>query len=436
MDDVPLLLFLLVLSGLFSGAEIALFSLGPEKLTALKNLTDSKSELSRIARLESLKANPQKLLVTILIGNNVVNVGSAALATIVATNYARENGFADNETMVVAIVTAVMTFLILLFGEITPKSLAHKYAVKFSLFITPALSFLQFILAPIVIPLTSIVKKFSGKEETSHGLTEEELKAALELSEQEGKIEHSEKEWVEKILEFGEHTVENVMTARSKIFALEDSTSIFEAIQEIQETKFSRIPIYHEDLDEVTGILSVHGILEKILDKDIKKLKVANLPLNKTLKIPVTMKIDTLLHTFQDENTHMALVYDEHGGLLGLITMEDVLEEIFGEIQDETDHETLEIYQSGKHSFIASSEVEIEQLEDFMKEKLEEEFPEKLPWDLEDENKSIGLFLLEKLEKFPTKGEKVKLIKRGKKFVFEIIECEEEQILKVEFKIN
>jgi len=435
MDEVPLLLFLLVLSGLFSGAEIALFSIGPEKITALKNLTDKKSELSRIARLESLKANPQKLLVTILIGNNVVNIGSSALATVMATKYAQDHGFGENETLVIAIVTAIMTFLILLFGEITPKSLAHKYAVKFSLFITPALTLLQFILTPIVYPLTKLVSKFSGSENMKHGLTEDELKAALELSEQEGKIEHSEKEWVEKILEFGEHTVENVMTARSKIFALEDDTGITDAIKQIQENKFSRIPIYHEDLSEVTGILSVHGLLEKILDKNLKKLKVANLPLNKTLKIPVTMKIDTLLHTFQSENTHMALVYDEFGGLLGLITLEDVLEEIFGEIQDETDEENLEIYQNGKQSFLASSEVELEQLEDFMKEKLEQDFPEKLPWNLKDENKSIGLFLLEKLEKFPEKGEEVELLKRGKKFVFKIIECEEDQIIKVEFKI-
>lgn len=435
MGEFILLLVLLLLSGFFSGAEIALFSMGPEKISALKKQTSKKKDRQRVIRLEGLKADPQKLLVTILIGNNVVNVSSSALATVMATNYAESSGFGGNKAMVIGIVTGVMTFLLLLFGEITPKSLAHRHAVKFSLWVTPFLSVMQIVLNPIVMPLSRFVKQVSGGETTKHGLTEEELKAALELSELEGKIDSDEKEWVEKILEFGEHTVENVMTPRSKIFAFEDDLNVEEALHKIREEKFSRIPVYHQELEQITGILTIHGIIEKISEPDFTHLKVANMPLKKPYKIPVTMKIDKLLNEFQTEQTHMALVYDEHGGLVGLITLEDVLEEIFGEIHDEQDEEKIEIRQSGKTTFTASSATELEQMEDFIKERLNGENPEFWPWKLEDENKSIGLFLLEQLEKFPEVGEIIELQSRDAKFKFIITQCEDDRIIEIEFSI-
>ena len=434
-SELLLLFVLLLLSGFFSGAEIALFSLGPEKISALKKQTSKKKDRQRVIRLEALKSDPQKLLVTILIGNNVVNVSSSALATVMATNFAVTSGYGDNPALVIGLVTGIMTFLLLLFGEITPKSLAHKHAVAFSIWVAPFLSVMQIVLSPIVIPLSKFVKQVSGNQEAKHGLTEDELKAALELSQLEGKIDSDEKEWVEKILEFGEHTVENVMTPRSKIFAFEDSLNIEEALVEIREEKFSRIPVYHEELEQITGILTVHGIIEKISEPDFSKQKVANLRLNKPYKIPVTMKIDKLLNEFQQEQTHMALVYDEHGGLVGLITLEDVLEEIFGEIHDEQDEERLEIRQSGKTTFTASSETELEQLEDFVKEKLNGETPEFWPWTLEDGNKSIGLFILEKMEKFPQTGEELLLKSRDAKFKFVITACEDDRILEVEFSV-
>lgn len=426
---------MLLLSGFFSGAEIALFSVGAEKISALKKQTAKKKARQRILRLEALKSDPQKLLVTILIGNNVVNVSSSALATVMASNFAESSGFGGSEALVIGLVTGVMTFLLLLFGEITPKSLAHRHAVSFSLWVAPFLSVIQIVLSPIVIPLSKFVKQVSGNQDEKQGLTEDELKAALELSELEGKIDHDEKEWVEKILEFGEHTVENVMTPRSKIFAFEDATNIEEALTLIREEKFSRVPVYHEELEQITGILSVHGIIEKISEPDFNTLKVANMPLNKPYKIPVTMKIDNLLNEFQTEQTHMALVYDEHGGLVGLITLEDVLEEIFGEIQDEQDEDRLEIRQSGKSTFTASSQTELEQLENFIKEKMNGDTPEFWPWTLEDENKSIGLFLLEQLEKFPEAGEVIQLKSRDAQFKFEITQCEDDRIVEVEFSV-
>ncbi len=435
MNEILLLLVLLLLSGFFSGAEIALFSLGQEKIQALKNKTHNEKKLRKIQRLELLKSDPEKLLVTILIGNNVVNIASSAIATLMATKFAMENGFGENQTLVIAVVTGVMTFLILLFGEITPKSLAHKYAIGFSLFITPILSTLQFLLSPIAVPLSSLVKKFSGDKEVKHGLSEDELKAALELSAKEGKIDGNEREWTEKILELDEHSVETVMTPRSKIFALEDDTPTREAIKAIQKQSFSRIPIYHENLDNVVGILTIHSLFEKISDKNFDKLKVANLPLRSPIKIPITMKIGTLFKEFQNRNTHMGLVYDEFGGLVGLITMEDILEEIFGEIQDEEDQESENIRQSGKSSFTFSGETELEAIENFIREKLNHP-PAHFPWKLEDENKTVGLFILENLKKFPVKDESIKLKIRNKTFIFIVKHIESEQIQEVELLIK
>ncbi len=436
MDEVPLLFLLLLLSGFFSGAEIALFSVGAEKIQALKNNTDSDKTLQRIARLELLKANPSRLLVTILLGNNVVNIGASALATVIATDFAATSGYSASTGMVLGTVTGVMTFLILLFGEIAPKSLAHKHAVSFSLFVAPLLNILQFILYPLVAPLGKLINTFNSDEEQKHGLSEDELKAAVELSEKEGAIDSAEKELVEKVLEFNEHSVESIMTPRSKVFALEDDTPVKAAINLYKESRFSRIPIFHEKLDQTVGILTVHALAERSTSKGFSNLKVANLRLLKPFKIPITMKIDTLLREFQREKTHLALVYDEHGGIVGLITMEDVMEEIFGEIKDEQDEDRTAIRRTGKFSFECSADIELEQIEDFLVQELKTKAPKKFPWNLEDENKTLGYLILEQLERFPEEGEKVIIKNRRATFTLVVKKIENEKIGRVSMVVK
>jgi putative hemolysin len=271
MDEIPILIVLLVLSGFFSGAEIALFSLGPEKIQALKNRARTKKEKLRVARLEALKADSEKLLVTILIGNNVVNVAASAMATVLAIRLGESLGFGASTNTVIGIVTGVMTFLILVFGEITPKAIAHRYALRFSLVAAPILKFLGIILWPIVTPITAATKKFTGKEKRLHGLSEDELKAAIELSEKEGQIDAEEKELFERVLEFDEHAVKTIMTPRSKIFALPDNMPVDEALPQITEQGFSRVPIFHDSPDNVTGILKVQNLVEEFLKPDFEK---------------------------------------------------------------------------------------------------------------------------------------------------------------------
>jgi CBS domain containing-hemolysin-like protein len=301
MEEIPILILLLFLSGFFSGAEIALFSLGPEKIQALKNKAQTAREKKRAARLELVKSDVDKLLVTILIGNNVVNVAASSIATVVALKLGEQFGLGENASLVIGIVTGVMTFLILVFGEIIPKVFAHKYALKFSLWVAPVIQFLSWILWPIVAPISFLSKKFAGKKEKTHGLSEEELKAALELSENEGRIEKDEKELFERVLEFDQHKVETIMTPRSKIFSLPDNMSTMEALEEIKEANFSRIPVYHEEIDNIIGILRVQSLVEEFLKEGFREKNLANLSLMAPMKIPLTMKIDTLLKKFQEE---------------------------------------------------------------------------------------------------------------------------------------
>ncbi len=436
MNEISLLVVLLILSGFFSGTEIALFSLSPEKIQALKNKAKTKKEEQKVARLELLKSDTNKLLVTILIGNNVVNVAASAMATVVALRMGADMGLSENSNTIIGIVTGVMTFLILIFGEITPKAIAHKYALQFSLFAAPILKFLGFLLWPIVTPIAAITKKFTGSDEQAHGLTEDELKAAIELSEKEGRIETEEKELFERVLEFDEHDVETIMTPRGKIFSLPDNMPVPDALEKITEATFSRVPVYHETPDDIVGVLKVQSLVSEFLKPDFKNKKLANLSLLPPMKIPLTMKIDTLLREFQNESTHLAFVLNEHGGLIGLITLEDVLEEIFGEFEDEADESNVLIRRTGKRSFECSADVELEQIEEYVKKTLGRHAPLKhWPWEREDENKTLSYFLLEKLERFPEKGEKIALEEMGNKFTFVVKKAEDERIETVEFSL-
>lgn len=436
MEEIPILLLLLILSGFFSGAEIALFSLSPAKLHAYKENAKTAKEKKRINYLEKIKSDHNKLLVTILIGNNIVNIAASSMATMFALTFATDIGVAKNTSLVIGMVTGIMTFLILIFGEITPKSLAHKYALQFSLIAAPILKFLQIALFPIVYPIALLTKTFSGGEDILHGLSEDELKAAVQLSAKEGQIDAEEQELVEKVLEFNEHTVEIIMTPRSKIFGLPDNTPVKEAILQIAEENYSRIPIFHENVDDIIGILKVQNLLTETLQEGFESKNVANTSLLKPEKVPRTMKIDTLLRLLQETKNHMALVYDEHGGLIGLITLEDALEEIFGEFEDETDETISQIRRTGKNSFSCSGEIELEHIENFLKENLDEDAPSKMPWPKEIENNSLSYFFLEKLERFPEVDETIDISTEEKLFHFEVKKVDQEKIEEVSIVIK
>lgn len=435
MEEIPLLLALLIISGFFSATEIALFSLGSERIHAIKK-DATKKQKKRIQRLETLKSSPNQLLVTILIGNNIANVAASSMATIVALQIAQDMGAGQNTGSLIGIVTGIMTFLILVFGEITPKALANKHALAFSLFAAPVIRFLQILLTPLVLPLAKVVSKITKEEEISQALSENELKAAIHLSEKEGEIEHEERELFEKVLEFDEHIVDDIMTPRSKIFMLPHDQTLKEALPLIKEQKFSRIPIYKETEDDIIGILTTHSLIKTLSEPKAKQKQIQELLLKEPFKIPPTMRINTLLKQFQAQKTsHMAMVYDEHGGLIGLITLEDILEEVFGEIHDETDEATYSIKRVKKNLFSCNPDVELEHIEDFVRKRFPKKEIEHFPWELDDENKTLNYFLLEKLERFPKVGEKVEIKNEEIGFLFTVKKVEEQKIEIVEFTV-
>ena len=438
MEQLFLLLILLILSAFFSGAEIAIFSLGEEKIAALKKNKKNNSQLNYLIKI---KENPQQSLATILLGNNVVNIAATTLATVISGKWAAESGLESDTTLLIVIVTGIMTFLILFFGEITPKSIAHRYSLKYSLFAAPILFFLGKIFFIIVYPLEKILQKISGEDKEGKGLNEDELKIAMAISEQDGKINESERQWAEKILNFDNFSVEKIMTPRAKIFYLEDDDSVNDAIKIVLKKGHSRVPIFHEE--HPIGVLSIWSLAEYFaLSPKNDNTKVANLQLLPPLNIPMTMKIDKLLHVFQQESKHMAFVVDEHGGTIGLITMEDILEEIFGEIKDEQDSENNEnsdMRRTGKNIFTFSADTELEQVENFINEQLEKESGSKInfPWQEEMENETLSYLILQKLERFPEQKEAIKIFNEdGQSFIFNIEKMTENTIKTIKIDIS
>lgn len=317
---------LLVLSAIFSASEIAIVSITPSKVRELitKKRRGAKS-------VEFLKKHPQKFLITILIGNNLVNTGAAVFATVLFTELFGSDG--------AGIAVGVVTFLILVFGEITPKSIAHRYSTSFSLFIAPFIIVLEKIFLPFIWLLEKFLYSFmklTGSKGHPNIMTEDEIKAMISLGAEEGALEKHEQEFIENILEFNDIQVKEVMTLRHDIKALPLDTSVGKAAKYVAKHMHSRFPVYKDNLDTIVGILGVKEILEA-LSKSMDHAELSAIHLLPVLRTPETRKIHHLFKDFQRKRVHMAVVTHENGSTAGVVTMENLLEEIVGEIEDEYD---------------------------------------------------------------------------------------------------
>lgn len=336
---IYLLLLLILLSGFFSSAEIALFSLSQAKVRAL-----SEQKIKNANVLEAIKDKPQKLLITILIGNNLVNIGSASLATVVATNAFGSAG--------VGIATGVMTLLILFFGEIVPKTFAQRNAEKYSLKLAPVMRVLILALYPIVwiMNVTTIaVQRIFRIEEGGLAVSEEDVKAMVVMGHEEGTVEQDEREMIEKVFQLNDITAENVMTPEEYVVSFDADTTLRETLHVIQETGYSRFPVFAGTSD-VEGILYIKDVFSYLakhhaLDGDgvengkiIDETKVSDV-MKPAMFVPELTQADELMKEFQKKRKHIAIVVDEHGSAQGLVTLEDLLEEIVGEIIDESDYD-------------------------------------------------------------------------------------------------
>lgn len=322
--DIFILTLLLFFSAFFSGVETALFSLSPIRVKHLL-----KEKRKGAVTLNSLKENPQRLLITILIGNNIVNIGASAFATVVAIGI-----FGDST---VGVVTGVMTLLILIFGEIIPKSLATRYNQPISLLVAKPIKLFQTLLIPLVLVFEFIVIKFTGQHrDMQPAVTERELLTAVSIGEKEGQINSSEKEMIHNIFQFDDIDVENIMTPLAEIFSIDAESKLKDVVKRIIDEGYSRVPVYTEDRSNIIGVLLLKDAMEYIANGKKKSVRIAEI-MQMPLIVPDNKKVDKMLRTFQRDKQHMAVVVDEHGAVRGIVTIEDVLEEIVGEIVDETD---------------------------------------------------------------------------------------------------
>ena len=383
-----LLIIFIVLSAFFSGVETALFSLSRLRV---KYLVEKKRRGAKT--VDKLKSNPHRLLITILIGNNIVNIAAAALATTVAIGIFKSN--------VVGITTGIMTLIILVFGEITPKTLATTYKEPIALTVAPLLNLLMIALLPIVTIFELMMKgiiMLIGKKETPI-VTEEEIKTFVKVGEEIGAIKGEEKEMIHKIFKFDDMDVERVMTPKKDMVCVEENQQVNKVIDTLIKSGFSRLPVYRNNLDNITGFVHVKDILKAIKDNR-GNLRVKEL-IRPIAFIPNLKKLDTLLNQFKTRKQHMAIVVDEYGEIRGLITIEDILEEIVGEIVDETEKIKPYIIKIGYKKFLVLGKTDIE----LINKRLKLNIKETKDFD------TLSGYILHKLGKVPKEGDSVKLNK-------------------------
>jgi len=321
LNQVIILIILLLLSGFFSSTETALFSISKIKA---RHLAKDKGKTYML--IERMKDDPHKLLSTILIGNNIANVGASALATSVTINIF--------PNYAVGIATGTMTFLILVFGEVLPKSVATQNNILIARISIYPIYWLSILFYP-VIKFLNFIPMLTGKIRRAPKVTEEELMTFVEAVEEEGEIKEEEKELIHKIFEFDDTNTSEIMTPRTDMFVIEADEKLH--LENIVKSGFTRIPVIEENIDHVIGIINIKDIFlhQATSDTEIDVRKI----MTKPYFVPENKKLDKLLHQFKRRKHHMAIVVDEHGGVSGLITLEDALEEIVGEISDETDKE-------------------------------------------------------------------------------------------------
>ena len=404
------LVILIVLSSFFSMSETALMSLSRIRLRHMVEAEVPGAEL-----VEKLTRNPNRLLGTILIGNNVVNIGAAAMATVLATNIFGDGG--------VGIATGIITVLVLIFGEITPKSIAKQKSEAVALRVARPIEFIVIIFKPLVYIFTaisSLVIRILGGDpnEAKSFITQEELKTMVGVSEEEGVLENDEKEMIFNVFEFADLQVKDVMVQRVDIVSVDKEASYDEVIDVIKNEQFSRIPIYNQTIDNIIGVLNIKDLAT------IENLR-EDFNISKYIRDPFyTFEFKKIIELFKEmkkTRNHIAVVLDEYGGTVGLITIEDLVEEIVGEIEDEYDEEKNPVEFIKENEYVVEGSLRLHDISDLIGINIDSE-----------EFDSVGGLMIEDLGRMPEEQEEV--IVNNIKFIAE--EIEKNRIKKVRMIIN
>lgn len=342
---------LVLLSAFFSASETAFSTVNKIRL---RNYVDGGS--TKAAKALAVAEDYDNLISTILIGNNVVNIASTAIATIFFTDLFGASG--------AAISTAVMTLTVLTFGEILPKSYAKENSEALALRFASYLSMLMVLLRPLVwffVQLKAVMARFTGSGDNSPSVTEQELKVIIETIEGEGVLEEQESDLVQSALEFDEIDAQEVITPRVDMVAVDIDDPIEETIKTVMESRYTRIPVYQGSTDNIIGILQARDLLESIIRGG--EIELRNL-LSDPLFIHKTKKISTLLAEFKRNKVHIAVVTDDYGGTMGIVTMEDLLEELVGDIWDEDEEEVEEFVKTGENQYEVSGDMNVYEMFD------------------------------------------------------------------------
>jgi len=376
---------MVVLSAFFSSSETALFSLTRAQIDDLSKRTDR-----RAARLLELLRDPRRLLVTLLAGNTCVNIIAATIAALVTGRLLGESGQVAWVVFVVQV--AVVTLIILAIGEVLPKLAAVHDPLRFSLRVSGpvlAASWLFWPILAVLMPLTSTLARVLGVEKRRLWVSEKEIKTLIEVGEEHGALEKSEREMIHSIFEFGDTTVREIMVPRTDMVCLEVTTPMPELLESVHKNQHTRIPIYERTIDNIIGILHTKDLLLHYPFQEGFNLRSI---LRKPMFVPETKHIHELLRLFQEQRLHITIAVDEYGGTAGLVTLEDVIEEIVGDIQDEHDTERPLWTRLDERTVIADARLDVETVNNVLGDYV-------IPTDQDFE--TLGGFLLAELGDFP-----------------------------------
>lgn len=387
---------LLYLSGMFSGSETAYFSLSKLEL----------SELPPGGSVRRLMERPERLLIAILVGNTLVNVGAGSLGAQVALRLSRVTGYP--EAAVIALEVGVLTFVVLVLGEVAPKMYAMQRNVRFARRNSTLLTIVMRIFGPVVRGLDGLVSRLGGRAagEQRPFVTAEELRTIVALSEERGTLEGDERDMIDSVMEFGDTVVRELMIPRVDMRCFDASTTVGAATDEVKRLGFSRVPVFDGDIDHIVGILYAKDLLKFDAERDRDR------PISGILRppyfTPESKNAGDLLRELQYRRTHIAIVVDEYGGTAGLVTLEDLIEEIVGEIADEHDRQVSLITVIDSNSVIADGMVHLDELEEAIGLSFEGEGIE-----------TLGGYLMDAFGRIPSEGEKIE--RAGAEFTIEVV---------------
>ena len=385
--EIAALIAMIGLSGYFSGLEVALVSI---RLSKIEQMV--KDKVRGAVSLHKLKSNPSRMMSSVNLGNNLASIAATALATDLSLKLFGDDGL--------AIAIGIMTFLILIFGEITPKTYCNANAAKVAVKNSRILLIFSYALFPIVWIFEIITKgmiKLTGSSDMPPGLTEDEIKEIVKQGYKDKAIEKQESELVHGALNFDDIVIRSVMTPRTKMFKLNSKMMLFEALPEINKSGFSRIPVFAENTDQIVGIIHARDVLKK-LEGDEKIISLEQI-MREPVFVSQEKRVSDLLKEMQGRRTHMAIVLDEFGGVEGCVTLEDLLEEIVGEIQDETDTEKPSFQRDGQNAIVTDGDIEIDTINDIFKSNIPPG----------DDYSTLNGLLHEKLHDMPKEDDKIEI---------------------------